>query len=153
MEWLGASQTVFGTLGPGVTSAAYIILPSQAAAFTDATLVRTRGLVVAGGEFGASITADMVGAVGITTWDDNDDTVPAAADRPDPFQDTDHDWLWHAYLYERGQQGTIAGKHVEIDSRAMRRLGNNKGVLICFRNASAIDDMVFAFGARCLLKE
>jgi len=158
MEWTGASVDGVGVLAPGVTGAAYLLLPSQTAAYTDATLVRLRGAVYVWNSSVAGVLNDFNGAIGVIPWDDIDDTVPTVAERPDPWNNPDLDWVWHSYLYGIGggtvaDQGTMGRtQRIEVDSRAMRRLGENKGLIVCVRNDGP-QDFIYAWGMRCLLKE
>jgi len=155
MDWVGGALDGFVTLASDDLVAQYIVLPSQVASFTDATLVRTRGIFYAHPAIVSTVSVDYHGAAGIIPWDDINDTVPAAGERPDPFTDTNADWLWHTFFYGVGGTGTAAKRdetRVYIDSKAMRRMGANKGVLMLVRNASA-NAMLAAFAARCLFKE
>jgi len=158
LEWTGAAVDGFGVLTAGSVGRGYVLLPSQTVAYTDPTLVRIRGEVTVFHQTVAGVLVDGHGAAGIIRWSDPDDTVPAIADSPNPFDRPDLDWIWHTYFHFLGG-GTLAssgdrhGIRIEIDSRAMRRLGQADGLMFCITNAHAANDILYSWGARVLLKE
>jgi len=155
MDWIGASTTGTQTLATNDTVAQYIVLPSEIRdQFTDPTLVRTRGQFVCSG-----ITGGFSAAVGIIDWLDNNDTPPAAAEAPSPLIAT-FDWIWHSYIFTTTAGGVLSGNWTDggtgrsIDSKAMRRLGGRKGILIVVSNLSgSAGSLQFQWGIRCLLKD
>jgi len=158
MEWVSASTTSGVLVAPSGVASQYIVLPSVTRSYTDPTLVRTRGQVL----WADNGVGNLSAAAGIISWDDINDTPPAAGEVPGPFNQPDQDWLWHCYFYNTAV-GTAANPFSpghrlmgadSIDSRAMRRLGSGKGVLFVVENASAsINSVRCHFGVRCLLKE
>ena len=155
MEWLGAATDTFAAVASEERTGSYILLPSQVAAFTDVTLIRCRGHITLRGENTLGIIGDAAGAAGIIRWNDREDTAPIASELPDPFVDTDHDWVWHTFFYKVGGYNLGSGMdlQIEIDSKAMRRLGNDTGLLMVIRNAVTGDELTYGWGVRCLLKE
>jgi len=156
MDWVGAARDGFVEVAAETSSQSYLVLPTQVATFTDATLVRTRGIFVVQSVALLGLQVGFHGAAGITVWDDVNDTVPAAGQAPDPFIDPNHDWLWHSYFGRTGGS-SASGTHpilweAVVDSKAMRRMGSTKGVLAIVRNAHS-EALNCFFAARCLFKE
>ncbi len=153
-EWVSAATGGIQTF-PGVSavSANYIVLPSVARQYTNPTLVRTRGQLVLNSLGSAGVSADCYGAAALIAWSDRDDTIPATP--PRPVGDPDLDWLWHNYFYMTGGQTLASGyqqRDIMIDSKAMRKLGADQGVLLCIQVLSTTS-AVGGFGIRCLIKE
>jgi len=164
VEWIGAARSGAGALFVTVPVTGfdtwYAVLPSQARSYVNPTLVRTRGQAVFSPGLAAGIQSNIVGAVGIIAWSDADDLLPSAAELPDPYNDPDLDWIWHSYLHVPG--GGVAGENDltfsdgvgnPIDSRAMRKLGADQGVMVVVRNESTVQSFSYALGLRCLIKE
>jgi len=155
MEWFGASTATSIAIAANTVSTQWIILPSTARLYTNPTVVRTRGQ--------ARLTTTSqafprVGAMGIIAWDWPNDLVPVAPNQPDPWANPELDWMWHHYFFN----GSIVlstsvldlTKEGSIDSKAMRKLGANQGVLFCCRNATTASDATeLQWGVRCLIKE
>ncbi len=153
-EWVSAATGGIVTF-TGVSSsvANYIVLPSQARLYTNPTLVRSRGNFRLNSLGSAGVSADLVGGAGLIAWSDRDDTVPA--EPPRPVGDPDLDWIWHTYFHLTGGQTLASGYHFGdwvIDSKAMRKLGADDGVLFVVQVLSATSG-AGGFGVRCLIKE
>jgi hypothetical protein len=157
MEWRSASRQASVVVLAGALTSAYIVLPSQARLFTDPTLVRTRGQL----HIIPAINVSVAGAAGIIAWKDPDDVPPTGVEGPRPYNDPDLDWIWHSYIFglpNNGTGGSDPGVNFfaadAIDSRAMRKLGADEGVLFVVENGvSSSGSMTVLFGARCLIKE
>ena len=153
MDWAGGQTGAVISLAPNTFSAGYIVSPSTIRTeYTDPTLVRTRGMAI----FGRTQAGFIAGAIGIIDWPDVDDVTPAAADIPLPASFADMDWIWYKHLL--GQPVVVSSQlkdiDIEIDSKAMRRLGNRKGILLVVQSlAISTATFTFGFGARCLLKD
>ena len=160
VEWISGgfsgAGALFTSLAAATNVAGYIVAPSVARLYTNSTLVRTRGLLVVRPAVVSGVTSNILGAAGIIAWADRDDAAPAAAEAPRPWTDPDLDWIWHGYLILGG--GTLNAEsysdvRLEIDSKAMRKLGADEGVLLCLQNNSTVQPFDYAAGVRCLIKE
>jgi hypothetical protein len=73
--------------------------------------------------------------------------------------DPDLDWIWHTYFHVAPSTTdsifgwTDGGPGVAVDSRAMRKLGADSGVLFTTRISTAVGGANIGFGFRCLIKE
>jgi len=153
MEWIGASTNTTLSPAAGTVIAAYLVLPSEVRALTDPTLVRTRMSVI--------VTQVAAGAThaawGLIAWDDQNDTVPT--DPPLPLGSPSMDWILHDWILTTGtgilQYNWSPGfTGLMADSRAMRRLGQSRGLLFCLENGATSSGIINCrFGGRCLLKE
>jgi len=162
MEWIGAffggADGLFSTLGPNAFQANYIVLPSQARSYVNPTVVRTRGQVAVTGENAAGVISNVQGAFGVIPWSDRDDVPPAGGEVPLPFSDPALDWVYHSYLV--APAGSLTGGYYPlqfygasaVDSKAMRKLGADQGLLFVIENGS-LDDMIYQAGFRALVKE
>jgi len=155
MEWVTAETQASLAVSPATVVAQWIVLPSVVRTYTDPTLIRTRGPVIIVGQ-GIGV---IHGAWGILRWDDIDDTVPTALERPSPFSNPDLDWInWGFFANslsgaQLNYQASIGGAGLDTDSRAMRRLGNRAGVMFVIEVAAGLVGVNLDFGIRCLLKE
>ena len=151
MDWIGSSLSLTQSLAANTTVAHYIVLPSEVRdQFIDPTLICTRGSFAA-----YAAAAPVMAAIGIIDWMDQDDTPPASADAPSPLTAT-HDWIWHSFLQvPTGAGATLStfGQADGIDSKAMRRLGGRKGILLVISNLVTSASFNYLFGVRCLLKD
>ena len=149
------TAAIQGISASGIT-AQWIVLPSVVRTYTDPTLMRTRGQVIANTGTSAGVVR---GAFGIIAWDDIDDTVPTATNVPSPYSNPDLDWIWWSFfatanaLLPLQYQASLGASGSDIDSKAMRRLGNRRGVLFVGELTAGSSSIGFEFGIRCLLKE
>jgi len=161
MEWVSAATVGTITLTAGSFSTNWIVLPSTARAYVNPTLVRTRGQVHLHTD---DIAGEYYGAFGLIAWADRDDTVPDSNNVPRPYQDPDLDWIYHSYFHASSTLltevpvwafgWTDGGPGQSVDSRAMRKLGADDGVLFVMENGSASSGSVeTGYGFRCLIKE
>ena len=156
MDWIGAATGATQVLAAGTRNAQYLVLPSELQAqFTDPTLMRT----VAQADIRSLVAGTIFGAVGIITWDDVNDTPPAAGEAPGPFANPNADWLWHSYFFNANGglvvQATFSdGFATRADSKARRRLGTHRGILMVVENSSLSGQAISClFGGRCLIKD
>ena len=155
MEWWGGQTSTYVAVADNTIRNDWIILPSTARTYTNPTVVRTRG------QMRVSITSQAIsrqGAVGIIAWDWPNDLTPLAPSQPDPWANPELDWMWHSFFFAPSTVATTEFFYLKgadsIDSKAMRKLGANQGVLMCLRNASTgADALSFQWGVRCLIKE
>jgi len=160
MEWISAGSATFSTVAPTVLTAVWIVLPTQARTFTNPTLVRTRGQMIVAPIAIAGVDSDMFGAVGVIAWSSRADAIIAGSP-PNPYLDPDLDWVWHSYFFGAGGTAAPENDHnwmesksgTAIDSRAMRKLGADDGVMACCYNAAGVGGVSWALGVRCLIKE
>ncbi len=160
MDWIGSSTAAVITVAPGAVNAQYLVLPSEVQEqFTDPTLVRTRGdLIVTSALFASGF---MRAAVGIIPWDDSNDTPPVSPETPSPLSSTSMDWIWHDWIFQPVSTGNLSYQAsigsaggTAVDSKAMRRLGGRRGILLVLENAStSINSITAMYGFRCLLKD
>ena len=154
MEWFGAATDAVVSVGVGVASPFYVVLPSQARAMTSPTLIRSIGYI----EFAQSGSIVTSGAWGLITWDDPDDSTPGGVDVPNPYTRPDMGWIAHGYFFTMGGSSTAvqspANEGPTFDIRAMRKLPNPRGVLFVVANvATGGGILLYKAGIRCLLKE
>ena len=134
-----------------------MVLPSELESeYVDPTLLATR--LCSGIRVTTSPTGAVSGvAIGVIAWDDVNDTVPAAADAPGPYRDSDLDWI--ARQVACIPVGTPAGTQYESAdgfsylSKARRKLGASRGIL-CTVEASGTSIVVnVSLDVRCLLQQ
>ena len=153
MEWVSAATNATRTItSGGGTSADYLVLPSRVRLYTAPTLVRTRCQM----QFSTG-TGVLFGAIGVIAWGDRDDIPPT--DSPRPYTDPDLDWVYHQYFFNISGGTVIGGAGdfgpgVPMDSRAMRKLGADEGILFVVETSTtSLASFQYAFGGRCLIKE
>ncbi len=134
----------------------YIVNPSTVRDnYTDPTLVKTRLQLAL---VNISTGSPAFGAWGVIEWPDINDNPPAAGESPDPLLRPSMDWIMHNF-YSVPFAGTASvliypgGNSTVADSKAKRRLGNEKGILFVISTGIASADVRFQAGARCLLQE
>ncbi len=119
-EWGG------GPFGQAVLTTTQAILAS----FTDvdpSTILRIRGNIFVKGTPDAASDQDVVG-LGICIISDEAAAVGGAS-VPGPIASESYPWIWHQYVPLQAGQATLLGqdigsmRNVEIDSKAMRKLG------------------------------
>ena len=147
MDWYQA-RLQEQALATATIAASWALLPSEADFLTDPTLIRT--LLHSYVRNPGSTVGHVV--VGIIAWDNPDDTVPA--NPPDPVSEGYLDWIIrHVHPMMGNTTGsTYPQVEGQFDVRAMRRLGNTKGILIVTGNATA-GTVNWGVDARLLLKE
>jgi len=156
MEWIGSATSGSTTLVAGDKIGFYTVLPSEARALTDPTLIRSIGSVVV---CSTNVTVQIAGAFGLITWDDINDTVPLLGELPGPFTNPAADWIWHSYFFKNPLcaaqfNASVGGSGLDAQSKAMRRLGTHKGILFVAENSvGSGTSFAFMFGFRHLLKE
>ncbi len=157
MEWKGAATDAETAVAAGVFASFYVVLPSEARAMTSPTLIRSLGTL----NFFKPVSSSVRGAWGLITWDDIDDSPPVGGDNPAPYTRPDLNWIWHEYLFSPAIAGAGAagsasslGPGTLVQSKAMRKLPDPRGVLFVVQNAvSSTASFSFMAGWRCLLKE
>ena len=153
MEWTGAATDNVVSVGVGATSPFYVVLPSQARALTNPTLIRSIGHV----ELAQSGSIIASGAWGLITWDDPDDSTPGGVDVPNPYTRPDLAWIAHGYIFMMGGSSTAvqspANESPTFDVRSMRKLPQPRGVLFVVANGAGAGILLYKAGVRCLLKE
>ena len=163
--WSSGPSTSSGTL----SSAAAVLWTVGAASTEDAiTLVRTRGSGLVALSVASGQGDGFNGAVGIGITDAKAFAVGLTA-VPHPLTDAGDDgWLWHEFFHVRAPSAVasnamidadawnvIAGvKRFEIDSKAMRKMGQGGsivyGILEGSESGTAVID--FSFNTRLLAK-
>ncbi len=152
MDW-GAAQAQVDLTAFSCT-AAYVLLPTDVRTFfTDPTLIRTLMSTTMLSFAGTTGLAGTVG-VGLIAWDDINDTPD---DVPCPITDANLDWvIRHIHPVPTNEPVNTLVTFPQLDmmfeSKAMRRLGNTKGLLLAFENAS-FGGWSFATDVRFLVKE
>jgi len=128
----------------------------------DVTLVKTIASFNIGTDNGSAQAKDPgFGAVGLIAWDaidPVDNVVVPSTEIPDPLDGT-HDWLWRVCfttLYQNNT-GTFVNTDLASQSKAMRKLPKNTGVLACvsWEQPGTSDDLfvTWAFDWRMLVKK
>ena len=151
--WVGRTKmTAVAALG-----ANSVILDSIADAGTLArrpfTIVRVRGLVLwmsdqiaaqeePTGAIGFAVTSDQAQAIGITAL-----PLPASDVQSDKF------FVWQALMHgQHANSGNQRGSSFELDSKAMRKVGDGETISVMLENASALDGAEYLLAYRILLK-
>jgi len=154
-DWsASAVQLTFVTLGAQSASLLEIFVPIAG----GETLVRVRGRIAYGtdqeavdevylGAFGMAVVSEQAASVGITAV-------------PHPATDAAWDgWLYHTYL--QGQVRVIgtagnadfnAVQTIEIDSKAMRKVGEDDRLVVVAENMGSAGGMIIANSERLLSK-
>ena len=141
--WVGPADQAYIT----VTSAAKVLVGSFAPATSvpsmqRPTIVRTRGEIhVIPAAFAADV--QIVGAFGMCVVS-TDAAAAGIASIPGPFDDADWDgwFVWQSfgltYNFDTAVSGRdVAGYRMEVDSKAMRKLGPNDTVAIVAESQSS----------------
>ncbi len=152
MDW-GGAQSGVSLVGDQCTGT-YILLPTDVRTFfSDPTLIRT--LMFSTVRLDSNAIGPCYVGVGIIAWDDVNDVVPS--DPPCPIFYSNLDWIIRHIAPI--PQGTLAGTEITFpnsdmifQSRAMRKLGNTKGLFLAFEISGAVAAS-FAVDVRFLLKE
>ncbi len=151
MDWECAQAAV--TLTGNSIACTWIVLPSRVReGYTDPTLMASRWFVSARILTGGASLTSFVGW-GLIAWDSTTDADPNPC--PDPIANCDLDWI-NRYVVPVpfSPVGTIIEQpfdNVHL-SKAKRRLGQDRGILLVFSQVGGFD---VALGAdvRCLIKE
>ncbi len=162
MDWECAqSSLVLGTaaFGSKNTVCTYAVLPSNLRQFyTDPTLMASRAYLAIRSALNQDSGATFAG-IGLIAWDDTNDFC-SSVDAPDPILDCNLDWInrWVAIFPSGSNAGTFANPNIfDIThlSKAKRRLGNQKGLLLTFSayTTGAVNTISFGIDIRCLIKE
>ena len=119
------------------------------------TVLRTRGRFTYGSDQ-ANVNEQQLGAVGIGVVSEQAATVGVTAC---PHPDTDAawgGWLWHSYYGSQTRIATAVGWNelsggFIIDSKAMRKVGENERLIIVVENSSPFG-MIYSVSIRILSK-
>jgi len=154
MDWEYASATSAGVVG-GTISAFQVVTSTELnAQYTDPTLMATIML------FSARLTADTSTGgfivAGLIAWDDINDTVPTAAERPGPITNGNLDWILRI-VFASPQGAPVPAVYTQtLDtftrSKARRRLGSSRTLLACVEATTGMT-YNYALDVRCLIKE
>ncbi len=159
MDWECAQASVGqATTGGTVVASQYLVQPSFLRQYyTDPTLMVTRAFV-SGRSDGTAVGA-FYAAVGIIAWNDINDLPPG--DPPGPITNCNADWI--ARWVQCVPDGTPASQFSMniFDNthlvKSKRRLGNDKGILVCFQTFSPTGYanilVTYAADFRFLIKE
>ena len=121
------------------------------------TLIRTRGIFVVGSDQN-SAAEQTNGAVGVGVVSEQAATVGVTAV---PHFDTDSawgGWLWHSYFAANFAFGTAVGfepnmmQTIVIDSKAMRKIGDNERLVVVVQNSHATFGLVYYTSMRLYSK-
>jgi len=142
--WVGPADQVQVAV-PNNTSVLISSFDASASGLDKATLVRTRGVfTIRPSAFGADL--DFQGAIGIAVVSDDAFAIGTTA-IPGPF--TDSDWggwfVWRSFcghLEFQGASGsTLEMIALEIDSKAMRKIGPNETMVVMAESQSGAVDV------------
>jgi len=144
---------------PHELAANWIVAPAQAAptlgggpslADIDSTLIRT--IVNASAAMGLGDSAFTLAWMGIIAWDGTDSNI--IPDFPAP-SDGSWDWIWRwpiTFMQNPSPDRVFVHDEIHVttfsESRAMRKLGANTGLLFCLENGSAVEDLWVAYDVR-----
>ena len=158
MDWHGAIHTSAGAIGPGTRSVGWTILPLDIRdLYTDPTWIRS--IMSTAVRVVVSPAGHSVVAVGLIAWNSRDDALPTAPPGPSSASDSDADWVLRQPIAIPANTGVgtifTVSADMMLDSRAMRRLGNDRAPLWVAEHysfgASGTVDVVS--DVRLLLKE
>ncbi len=157
-EWgIFSGSTGFASLAASTKAVAASFSSTDLSELIPGTIVRTRGVLsiqtdqfVASeqqfGALGCALVNDVAQALGITAL-------------PGPFTNQNYDWFLLQFFVQSNIFGTGVGfieqgasRQFEIDSKAMRKLGNGDSLVIMLENASAAHAFDFAVMLRFLVK-
>ncbi len=144
-SWTGSIPlTAFTALAASSVALTQVFTPFDG----GETAVRTRGL------FGwqsdqRAVAEDQMGAVGIGVVTEQAATLGVTAV---PAPDTDSGWsgwLWHSYFASGFEIATAVGfepdmlHRIQIDSKAMRKVGDNERLVVVVQNSSTVGIQIF----------
>ena len=137
-----AASTKVGTWG---------ILPSVISLETDPTAMAIRMFGFVGGTVDS--TGDTVG-IGVIAWSyvPGSDAVPAAI--PGPVSDGSADWMWWwvaPFVTQVGTSFSFVESDSVINSKARRRLGNDRSLLVVVESVGITAN--YHYHGRALIKE
>ncbi len=153
MDW--GSAEVVATISAFNNDRGWYLDPeTQRSSFVDPTVIRHLFSTVIHqntNNFGA---AGLV-AVGLIAWDGIDATLPTPS--PRPISDGNLDWIMRHVqgvppFQQAGALYTFPNCDMLYQSKAMRKLGNDKGLLVCWE-VTAGASFTFVSDIRFLLKE
>ncbi len=148
-EFVQAAQVLPSSSIAGV----WVVLPSRIRnTYTDPTLMASRWFL----GMRASVATGSAGfaGFGLIAWDATTDAIPSPL--PDPIQDGELDWINRAIAplvgvpAETSIDWNLDNVHL---SKAKRRLGANKGILLVFSTVASSGSIRFGADVRCLIKE
>jgi hypothetical protein len=163
MDWVCA-QVFFRFLQVNRKAGGYVLTAEQNRFdFTDPTLMASRWFMNFGRDTAGAITEPVQLAMGLIAWSDHDGAPPIEAELPGPLSDCNLDWI-NRYVItfpattvsnpSDGPGPTWDNTHL---SKAKRRLGNDRGLLLVFEAGSETSSVIEQFNAtvdvRCLIKE
>ena len=137
-DWSASVQATSFTM---VAASAVTLLEFFVPIAGGETVLRTRGHFVWMSDQSDAIES-QIGAVGIGVVSEQAQSVGITAV---PFPDTDAawgGWLWHSYFASRMEFKTAAGfdpnmaHRMVIDSKAMRKVGENERLVVVVQNSS-----------------
>jgi len=124
MQWIGPAEQGFLSVANGGTTLIQSFAPLE-----PLTVIRNRGIL---GIIPETFTADIeiVGAFGIIVVS-TEAFAAGVASMPSPFSDANGDWMvWQSFAYRfefaDGTGINFPNWTVEVDSKAMRKMGPNK---------------------------
>ena len=140
-----------------ITAAGVALASGSNFAQGDATHLRSRGELIVVATPDAAGDSDVAG-LGIIRAQ-ADAIAAGGTSLPGPLRDIGADWLWHAFVpldavgatAQSGASNTL-NMRVTIDSKAMRRMGSNEGlVLVGEISTSEMAEVVVSGGWRFLI--
>ena len=149
------SLTVATTLAAG-SRVLVSSLNAAGLALRPFTIVRTRGFVwVASDQIAA--TEQPMGAMGMQVVTDSA-SAAGAASVPTPTSEPNADffvyqpWAVQSVVADATGIDANAGHYFDIDSKSMRKVGQDDDVVLTFENFSLVDGVEFIIGGRFLVK-
>ncbi len=127
-----------GTVATAENKCKWLIKPSQMHALSDPTVMALRMAFIYGiGDAGAATNQSII-SFGVIAWNYlSVDGVPdddPPTDCPSPITQCDADWLWLVdnpfAIGNTGNGGNAFGPESHVSSKARRRLGNDKSLLL-----------------------
>jgi len=130
------------------------VLNAAALALRPFTIVRTRfDIYYSTDQVAASETP--FGALGLIVASDKAVALGVTA-IPQPFTNSDADfWVWqgvsHKFFFGDATGFSNVGQTYTVDSKAMRKVGNDEDIAVCFEQSAAVGAQVIVQG-RMLVK-
>ena len=160
--WLGFADTDFSGLAANAATVLAVVPEASLEEFPNPTLVRTRGQLEVKSSNAGAVNDDVRWGAGFAVMDRKQVTVGVSA-CPLPLTDSNWDgWFWWqtGFVRQTGEviptfQLGIAFQRVEIDSKAMRKVGQDQVVACVIEtlNLAGTNGIDFSVASRFLFKK